>query len=193
MGNQPFKLIEGDWQSSPEWLALPSAIAAPSPLNKDQLTSVRVCKADVIKAADQRRRQPALDFWSILGGALPPIPGAERMVEFDDQDLSRLTDAYACFSGIKRPCGSDDTGATTIAYILKPKTLFAYDSRPPVFWMRKQSVPRDLVFVAYVRLDVVGDAASDTGILTHWQFAEADENDPTLPHDFENRFVNRLW
>ena len=46
------------------------------------------------------------------------------MVEFDDQDLSRLTDAYACFSGIKRPCGSDDTGATTIAYILKPKTLF---------------------------------------------------------------------
>lgn len=59
--------------------------------------------------------------------------------------------------------------------------------------MRKQSVPRDLVFVAYVRLDVVGDAASDTGILTHWQFAEADENDPTLPHDFENRFVNRLW
>jgi len=59
--------------------------------------------------------------------------------------------------------------------------------------MRKRVVPADLVFVVYVRLDENCDAASDTGVITHWQFVDADENDPLLPHDFANRFVNRLW
>lgn len=193
MNGRKLNVIQGAWQNSPDWLNLPQSIPGRSPFDREKLVEFRVCRTDVVKAAEQRRRQPAFDFWSVLAGSLPPIPGAERMVEYGDQDLFRLIDAHACFQGIRRPCGADDDGSRTVAFVLRPASFFAFDGRPPVSWMYKKSVPNDLVFVAYARLDEPCDAASHVGVLTHWQFVEADENDPDLPEDFGNRFVNRLW
>lgn len=193
MNGPTLNVIQGAWRSSPDWLNLPQSIPGRSPFDSGKLVEFRVCRSDVIKAAEQRRRQPAFEFWSILAGQLPPIPSAERMVEYGDQDFFRLIDAHACFQGIKRPCGADDDGSRTVAFILKPSSFFVFDGRPPVSWMHKKAVPHDLVFVAYARLDEPCDTASHVGVLTHWQFVEADENDPNLPEDFGNRFVKRLW
>lgn len=129
----------------------------------------------------------------MLAGQVPPIPGAEQMVGFGDQDLTRLIDAHACFKGIRRPCALDDSGGNFIAYVLKPRVFFAYDQRPPVPWMRRRNVPPDTVFVAYARLDEPHDAAENIGVLTHWQFVEADEIATNMPVGFKERFVTDLW
>lgn len=188
-----FRVIEGSWISSPDWLNLPRTITGRSPFNRDRLAEFRVCQSDVVKAAENRRREPAYEFWSILAGQLPPVPGADRLVEYGDQDLSKLMDAHACFQGVKRPCADDGDGSQIVAFILKPSSFFAFDPRPPVPRMNKKKVDKDLVFVAYARLDEPCGAAPHMGVLISWEFVEADDNDQSLPHDYANRFVNRLW
>ena len=57
---------------------------------------------------------------------------------------------------------------------------------------RRQAVPADLVFMAYVRLDEPSDGAT-RGVLTHWQFVEADNKHGDLPLGFEHRYDRRHW
>ena len=108
--------------------------------------------------------------------------------------LSKLEHAHACFRGVKRPCDTDESGEGVIAYVLKPSSFYEY-AADPVCVAKKAEVPSDLVFVAYVRLDVPCEPFGHIlkGILTHWQFVESDRLDESLPVDFETRYSRRLW
>jgi len=184
-----FELITGDWVQSSDWLNFPAELRARAPEERGQFCKVRVSKTDVIKAAGARRRQPAFDFWSMLAGKAPPLPHQEAE---PDSELTRLSDAVACFQGIRRPIAEDGEGAGYLIYILNPRWFYVYDLRPPVVICRKERVPDDLVFAAYVRLDEPSNGVN-RGVLTHWQFVEAHHVKRQLPMDFGDRYERRWW
>lgn len=144
-----------------------------------------------MKAAEARRRRPAFEFWSVVLGRVPPVPGHERK---DDSRLLSLSAAHACFRGIKRPCGEDDDGIEFLAYVLKPTHFYVYTPSMTCV-AAQQETPDDLVFVVYVRLDEPFDDQGERpqGVVTHWEFVDADEGNPNLPSDFGHRYVKRLW
>lgn len=188
---EPFRVVEGGpWIASPEWIQLPTTIRARSPDDRNQVCRVRVNRDDVVKAAANRRRQPAYEFWSVLNGKAPPVP---HRVENADHGLMSLFDAHACFKGVRRPIAEDTDGDGILAYILKPNTFFMYEPRPPLVLCLKEEVPADLVFVAYVKLDIPVETNATKGVLTHWQFVEADPRDGRLPLEFDQRYVRQLW
>lgn len=187
---EPFRLIQGDWVASPDWLTLPQTIRARSPDDRARHCRVRVNQEDVTKAAVHRRRQPAYDFWSILNGKAPPVP--HRLGDAD-AGLTTLFDAHALFKGVRRPIAEDPDGDNFLAYVLKPKWFFVYEPKPPLCMTFKDAVADDLVFVAYVRLDAPADTNLIKGVLTHWHFVEADPRDPRMPINCDERYVSRLW
>ncbi|HEX4197587.1 MAG TPA: hypothetical protein VHZ26_09095 [Caulobacteraceae bacterium] len=189
-GKSRFELIQGDWVSSPDWLAFPQTIHIRSPEDRGTFCRVRVSLGDILKAAGAHRRQPAYEFWSILNRSAPPVPHQESD---PDAGLIGISDAHACFQGIKRPIAADNDGAAVLAYVLKPTFFYVYELRSPIVLTLKEPVPNDLVFMAYVRLDEPSLGSGVRGVLTHWQFVEADPADLRLPVNFRNRYTKRLW
>lgn len=189
----PLRVIRGDWVASPDWLAFPQTVRARSPFDRSKVVELRVARGDLLKAAGLRRRQPAYEFWSMILGTVPPVPGADRFAPEGATGLIALQDAHACFRGVRRPCAEDDDGDQMVAYVLKPTAFFMYEARPPIMFLRREPVPKDLVFVAYAKLDAPCEQAPNIGVLTHWQFVEADETDANLPEDFNGRYTERLW
>lgn len=187
---EPFRVIEGAWLASSDWLNLPQSIRARAPEDRSRSCRVRVNREDVVKAAGRRRRQPAYDFWSVLNGKPPPVPNREAD---PNSGLMTLFDAHACFQGVRRPIAEDADGDRFVAYVLKPSHFFVYDARPPLVMCLKRVVDADLVFVAYVRLDEPMHTNAVKGVLTHWHFVEADSRDNRLPDDFDHRYVKQLW
>ena len=172
------------------WLNLPAEIQARSPYDKDVMCTVRVGKEDAVKAAQNRRREPLYNFWSVLNGEAPPIPNTDLL---DCSGLSSLSEAHACFRGLCRPCAEDDDGSTFAVYVIKPRYHFAHEPTALCLANRRE-VPHDVVFVAYVRLDTPCEPnpASSKGCLTHWQFVEADASG-SLPIEFGTRYADRYW
>lgn len=183
-------VVAGSWVQAPELLRLPQTILSPTPEDKGKACKLRVAKEDVIKAAENRRRQVAYQFWSVLAGKAPPVP-----VQYEgdkDSGLTTLMDAKACFKGLKRPNGDDDHSAECVAYVLKPAYFYEYEFRPPLVLSVKQAVNLDVVFVAYAKLDVPS-AGAIRGVLTHWEFVFAAEDNLLLPENWQNRYQERLW
>lgn len=183
-------ILAGEWVSSERWVDFPQLIKARSPHDVDRLCELRVARGDMFKAADSRRRQPAYQFWSVLEGKPPPVP---TDVADASEGLISLLDAHACFKGIKRPVAEDDGGDEFVAYVLKPRFFFAYEFRAPIVFSTKEEVPPDLVFMALVRLDQPSDQGTVKGVITHWDFVEADERDEMLPVGYDDRFRELLW
>jgi hypothetical protein len=187
---KPLEVIRGDWVSAPDWLDFPDTIRARSPESRSIPCRVRISRADTYKAADARRRQPAYDLWGVLLGKPPPVP---HDIPDAAENLTTLFDAHACFRGLKRPIAEDSVGGTWLAYVLKPRFMFAFVPTASPTVMEKRAVPPDLVFVAYVRLDEPSVGNPTKGVLTHWHFVETEGWNHHLPLDFENRYVERLW
>ena len=58
---------------------------------------------------------------------------------------------------------------------------------------KRERVPHDLVFMVYARLDQPFELKPTVGVLTHWQFAEADDSTGMLPMNSSERYAKRLW
>lgn len=185
-------ILDGDAEPNPRWLDLPATIIAKSPHDQLDACVYRVSRADIVKAARQRRRQPIFDFWSIIAGVPPPINNVRGVLP-----LMRLDQAHACFRGANRPLAEDDNAADCVAYALKPRFFYRFDIKQAmscVAWSCE--VPEDLVFMVYARLDVPCEAPAAGGIigvLSHWKFVETDPADSSLPVDWQSRFRTRLW
>ena len=86
-------------------------------------------------------------------------------------------------------------GERVLAYVLRPRTYYVYEPSM-VCVAAKQAVPSDVVFVAYVRLDEPFGTGFplNKGVLTHWQFVEADSDGQVLlPVEFQTRYHKRMW
>jgi hypothetical protein len=175
------------------WLVLPETVEARSEADSAIPCIYRLGTADAIKMARALRRQPIFELWSCVLGNPPPVPGCRHRNRNVAGKLTRLKEAHALFKGIERPLAEDDDGANVLAYVLKPKFMYAYDP-DMVSVALKIPVPQDVVFVVYVRLNNPDDnSRAVIGTITHWGFVEADPNDPTLPVEHSSRYRTRLW
>jgi hypothetical protein len=180
------RLIEGGGERSPSLLEVPSAVIGRSPFDKERLAGFRIATHDVRKALLNNRRQPALDLWSCVIGNAPPQAGVEQLPK--GVQLLGLASATACFRDV-------------FAYVHKPQYTYQYvPSMSRCIIPLK--LPVDVVFVTYMKLDYPEgrpygkDAFRKTpvqGIVTHWDFVEADSLDPTLPTQFGSRYRQRMW
>jgi hypothetical protein len=185
------KVIEGGGVRSSKWLAFPATVAARPPYGGDELCFYRIAREDALKAARAARRQPVFDLWSVVLGEPPRVPGVSRLGK---EGLTCLSQAHACFSGVRRPIGEDDDGTGFLAYVTKPRQFYVY--QPSMACVATLSeVPSDLVFVTYVKLDVpcAPGPPRIKGVITHWQFVESDGRDGMLPVDYDTRYDARLW
>lgn len=175
------------------WLRFPEFARAPSPFDRTKICKLKVSSEDTHKAAAAGRRQPAFELWSNVLGVPPPVPGVEHRNEAHADDLTSLLQAHACFRGIERPLAEDNDGRNVIAYVLRPRFFYEYDPHM-VSLAVKMPVPRDLLFVTYVRLSGEGVASDEPlGTITHWGFVEADPSDLRLPIAASTRYRERLW
>lgn len=194
-----YSVIPGDGVKPSGMLAVPATIGAWAPFDNRQHCKFRMSKDHAAKAAKAGRRQPLLEFWSVLRGIAPPISSIgyhENHTDFPliHGKLSTLFDAHACFMGVKRPLAEDDTGANVVVYVLKPR--FYYELTPDMVCMAKKvAVAPDLVFVAYARLDMPCSENQSVvkGVLTHWEFVVADSDNPQLPENHATRYDEPLW
>jgi hypothetical protein len=193
-------VIEGGGKKPPSWREVPSRIIGRSPFNKDEITSYRIAVDDIRKGLAANRKQPLLDLWSAGLGELPPFPNIQRYASEFGATRTALIDARACFRGLKRPLGDDDTGYDIVAFVSKPTKIFVFDPTSACL-VNIKSVPYDLVFVVYVRLDFperrtyqrAGNAPAFSGMVVSWEFVESDAEDPTLPSGHKDRYRRRLW
>jgi hypothetical protein len=188
--NTQLNVIQGDWVACPNWLNFPDTIEARSPILGLDSCQLRISKTDIIKAAGLRRRVPAYVLWSVLLGQAPPVP---HQIKDAEEGLSRLKDAHACYQGIKRPCADDENGDNFTAFVMKPKWVIEPDFRPPLLLGSKVELPADVVFVAYAKLDTPPRQHGTLGVLTHWNFVDADKRNLLLPARAKDRFEKRLW
>jgi hypothetical protein len=177
-----------------EWLHFPESVLAPDPDDRTKLCKFLISSNDTRKAARAGRRQPAFELWSIVLGVPPPVPGVERRNKPEHADLTSLQHAHACFKGIKRPLAEDNDGEHVLAYVLRPHFFYEYDPNM-VSVASKVPVPRDVVFVTYVRLTPGRQRGliETKGAVTHWGFVEADPSSLRLPVDHASRYHVHLW
>lgn len=196
------RLIGGDGKSPSKWLDFPSTVIARSPFQRNESAFYRFAKEDATKANQARRRQPIFEAWSLVFGEPPPVPNIDSQgpARFGAR-LTSISDAHACFRGIKRPVGDDDHGWEFVVYISKPAWFYVYE--PSLACVAKlEVVPDDLVFATVVRLDqprngrygtTAAAGASTKGVITHWQFIESEPTDALLPIGYRERYRRRLW
>ena len=184
----------GTWTSPGAWLRFPTSVRAPSPFDRLTPCALEISHNDTRKAARAGRRQPAFDLWSMILGRAPPVPGVDARNASLPGALISIADAHACFRGIERPLAEDDDGGDVVAYALRPQFFYQYDPNM-VSVALKVPAPRDVVFVVYARLFDANKvvASAQIGVITHWDFVEADRADPKLPVHYSSRYRNRLW
>ena len=194
MARPTLKVIQGDWQASSKWLNFPATVSARSVFDRTRSCYYRIGKEDAVKEARAHKRQAVFNLWSAILGEPPRVPLVKQHNARPYDGLSQLAQAHACFRGMKRPCDDDDSGGNIVAYILRPTHSYAYRPHPACI-AERIAVPDDLVFAAYVKLDLPCAERGHTlkGVLTHWQFVESDPSDRMLPIDHESRYDVRLW
>ena len=177
-----------------EWLTFPDVVHAPSPFDRFSLCTLRISRNDTCRAARAGRRQMAFDLWSMILGNPPPVPGLHARNEARPGELISIAEAHACFRGIERPLAEDNNGTNIVAYVLRPRIFYEYDPNM-VSVALKVPVPRDVVFIVYVRLadQARVEKSEPIGVITHWGFVEVDSADPRLPVNYASRYRVRLW
>jgi len=191
------KVIEGGGAARPQLLRLPPAILGPSIFNRDSLIGYRVAEQDLRKALENRRRQPALDLWSMVIGKLPPVPNASKYEEYETHLAAQsLAKAHAAFRGVKRPVGDDARGFDHVVFITKPSVHFRYIP-DMVCVLTPERVPDDVVLATYVKLDFPEGRPTSLradvpvgGIITHWELVE---RDGLVPVHSKERYRLQLW
>ena len=197
-----FAVIEGGGQLPSPWQDLPQTVVARSPFNRECVALYRLSKHTFAKLDSAKRRQPFFDAWTCILGKVPPVNNSSMLTRNNGgRRLFSLSDARACFRGVKRAVGADTHGFDVVAFVSRPAWGVCYSPSLscPISWW---SVPNDIVFVTYVRLDhppsgrygtATASEALVRGVITHWHFVEADPEINDLPIGYQVRYRRRLW
>ena len=96
------------------WLVFPS-IKAPSPADPGKTWTCKISSHFVEGNAFIARRSPIFQIWAHLIGELPPIAHIDMVAnKRPTTTVSKLTDAFAGFRGVKRPYDTEGKGRICI-------------------------------------------------------------------------------
>jgi hypothetical protein len=191
-------IINGGGQQPSAWLDIPQTILGLSPESNQAQSGFRISTEGVRKALDVGNRQPLLDLWALVMGEIPPVNSARIKWKNSLSESQSFSSAVACFRGIKRPVGNDDTGFDTYAYVTRPRTTFKYAPSMSCI-IAPVAIPEDIVCVTCVRFDQPfrrpirsGDKMLSRGVITHWELVEADPV-AGLPIEWQTRYRKQMW
>jgi len=148
-----FGIVEGGGQPPSPWQDFPQTVVGRSPFNRYEVAYYRLSKTAISKMDIANRRQPIFDAWTCVIGKVPPINNSSILTKHPgSQQLISVSDAHACFRGVKRAVGNDKHGFDVVAFVSRPAWGVRYEPSMgcPLSWF---PVPSDLAFVTYVRLD----------------------------------------
>jgi hypothetical protein len=197
-----FAVIEGSREPPSPWQDLPQTVVARSPFDRNRAALYRLSKLTFSKLDAAKRRQPFFDAWTGILGKVPPVNNSSILTRNNgNRKLLSLSDAHACFRGVKRAVGDDPHGFDLVAFISKPRWGVCYSPSLgcAISWW---PIPNDVVFVTYVRLDHPPTGRYGTtnataevvrGVITHRHFVEAGPECNELPIEFRERYRRRLW
>lgn len=193
-----FTLINGGGQKPSAWLDIPQTILGLSAESKTSQCGFRISTEGLRKALNVGNRQPLLDLWSLVMGEIPPVNAARMKWHGSLSAPQSFSSAAACFRGMKRPVGNDDTGFDTYAYVTHPKVTFKYAPSMSCL-IQPVTIPEDIVCVTYVRFDHPvrrpvrgGERVLSGGVITGWELVEADPV-ASLPIEWETRYRKQMW
>ena len=196
-----FAVIEGGGQLPSPWQDLPQTVVARSPFNRECVALYRLSKHTFAKLDSAKRRQPFFDAWTCILGEVP----LQQLLNVDkEQWRPEIVFAVgrARLLSRRETCRRRDThGFDVVAFVSRPAWGVCYSPSLscPISWW---SVPNDIVFVTYVRLDhppsgrygtATASEALVRGVITHWHFVEADPEINDLPIGYQVRYRRRLW
>ena len=131
-----------------------------------------------------------------------------------ERDVWPLLNPTAVFKGLLRPFLGEDLGIIDcgvpkyhsddqmMAYVLNPDVQFRHDAVNKSV-VKKLGGRENAVFVVYLRTygdppyreklgRELGFGMPVFGLVCWWEWIDADENDPSLPENHQNRYQNRI-
>ena len=142
--------------------------------------------------ARHARIQPLFDFWALVKGEPPPINCIGHHEGYVFPELSGMWGSHALFRGLKRPVDVSDEG----------DGVYVFLSMPPVFYRsigdmvclaKLRDAPKNAVFACYVRRYEQETEDGFSGRVVAWEWVRADQNDPNLPADWQERYEEERW
>jgi ISXO2-like transposase domain len=168
----------------------------PSPLNNTETVKLSIAESTIDKLVQARRRSALFEAWAHLVGEMPPVNNSElvRRTEHSEAFIATLSDAKSCFKGVKRPYGEDDDGSCVYVYVIPTEYTVRWQSD-----MRTVAgvfpVPVGTVFTVHVSqsLTLQGENDGIWGMITKWEFINADGEQNQLPDGYGERYDELLW
>ena len=138
------------------------------------------------------RLQPLLDFWALVKGMAPPINCIGYHEGYVPQDLRGLSAAHALFCGLKRPLDDTTNGDHVHIFLTSPPILYG-SVESMVCLAKARPAPKNAVFACYVRRYEEETQDKLSGRILAWEWVKADDADPLLPQDFQDRYQLERW
>jgi hypothetical protein len=171
-------------------------VSALCPEGSGETVNFKIAQSTISKLFEARRKAEIFQAWVHLVGEMPPVNNAElvRRTEFPDAHFGNVSEAHACFRGVKRRYDHDDNGSEVYVYIIKTgytvrckpdmRSFAAYYPSPQNVLLTVQAKPRR----------ALQDCGEDVwGGLVKWEFVNADEANPEFPAEFTSRYDALVW
>jgi hypothetical protein len=176
------------------WLEFPP-VNAPSPDDPNKMLVCKISQNFVSGNAFIARRSPIFQIWAHVVGELPPIAHVDMIAnQSPTTTLCKLTDAVACFRGVKRPYDSEGNGESILVYVLTPTASIAY--HPSMTCLaRVVEVPANTVLTVQMRPSSTLQTPEQgiDGIITRVEFVSSSEGGSPFPAHHESRYDHLLW
>lgn len=166
------------------------------PEGSGKTVALQIAQSTIQKLIQAGRKTEIFQAWVHLVGEMPPVNNAElvRRTEFPEAHFGNLSEAHACFRGVRRRYDHDDNGSEVFVYVIrtghtvrwKPdmRSFAAYYPAPSNVLLTVQVKPRT----------ALQDCGEDVwGGLVKWEFVNADEERPEFPAEFRSRYDTLVW
>jgi len=176
------------------WLTFP-VVNAPRPDDPSRTWSCKISSGFVEGNAFIARRTPIFQLWAHVLAELPPIAHIDMVAnKRPTTSVCKLTDAVACFRGVKRPYDSEGKGESVLVYILTPETSISY--QPSMTCLaRVVELPANTVLTVQVRPSSTLQSPEQgiDGTITRIEFVSSSGDGSPLPARHESRYEHLLW
>ncbi|MEM9100183.1 MAG: hypothetical protein AAGC79_16835 [Pseudomonadota bacterium] len=167
-------------------------VTGPGFEDKDIQIKLSVSSSWISQNAVHRRRQPLLDFWSLVKGEVPPVNNIGFHEDGIFPDLLGLNDAHTVFRGLERPLDDDDSAERIYIFLMQPTVHYGLITDMACI-AKLRKAPANAIFACYVERYDEETPTGESGIVLSWEWVKADQKDQSLPEDWQERYREQSW
>lgn len=165
-------------------------VIAPSPEGAGFITlNAEVSRIEQL--ASLGRKSLLFEYVYNVCGVAPPV----NNIGYHEKDESPFKDswgglrhAHSIFKGVNRPLNRNGVDEKVYIYVISPKYVYTYVP-DMVCVAKRKAAPGKAVFVVYVLFE----KEFSEGKIVNWEWVIADQEDPLLPANFNERYNEKVW